>query len=137
MCLGPEQGRGLEPQAAGEPPPRPPPWVSGDPEDEHTETGMRALEGDWPQDPQRGWSSQAGRGRQLPPVTVPDESRDGTQEGRTAPRALLPGAGELGGLPSRRGAGQAVDGRGGRPVTRDSGGRGWAGMRTSQDRRRV
>ena len=98
MCLGPEQGRGPEPQAAGEPPPQPPLWVSGDPEDEHTGTGMRALEGDRPQDPQRGWSSQAGRGRQLPLVTVPDESGDGTQEGRTAPRVLLPRAGELGGL---------------------------------------
>ena len=137
MCLGPEQGRGLEPQAAGEPPPQPPPWVSGDPEDEHTGIGMRALEGDWPQDPQRGWSSQAGRGRQLPPVTVPDESRDGTQEGRTAPRALLPGAGELGGL----WAVEEQDGfgvrRGGMCVTRGSGGRGWAVMRTSQDGKKV
>ena len=78
MCLGPEQGRGLEPQAAGEPPPRPPPWVSGDPEDEHTGIGLRALEGDRPRDPRRGRSSRAGQGRKLCPVTVPDERRDGT-----------------------------------------------------------
>ena len=78
MCLGPEQGRGLEPQAAGEPPPQPPPWVSGDPEDEHTGIGMRALEGDRPRDPRRGRSSRAGQGRKLCPVTAPDERRDGT-----------------------------------------------------------
>ena len=83
MCLGPDQGRGPEPQAAGEPPPQSPPWVSGDPEDERTGTGMSALEGDRPRDPQRCRSKRAGWGRKLRPVTVPDERRDGTRAGGT------------------------------------------------------
>ena len=38
------------------------------------------------------------RGRQLLLVTVWDERVDSTRAGCTTPRALLPGAGELGGL---------------------------------------
>ena len=80
-CLGPEQGRGPEPRAAGEPPARPPPWVSGDPEGEHTGTGMRALEGDRPRDPRRGWSSRVGLGEAAAPSHGPGRAR-GRNPGR-------------------------------------------------------
>ena len=67
MCLWARAGKGPGAQAVGEPPPWPPPWVSGDPEDERTGTGMRALEGDRPRDAQRGWSSRVGPGEAAAP----------------------------------------------------------------------
>ena len=87
--------------------------------------------------PRGAGAAEWAQGRQLPLVTVQDERVDRTQTGCTTPRALLPRAGELGGLWAVEEQDGLGGGREGMCMTRGSGGRGWAVMRTSQDGKRV